>query len=274
MSNFAERPPILYQEVAPPSALAGLVFCYWKFEYNPLGDGTANPKVLHHSVLPDGCVSLFFQNCESSQGGRMLIGFLGPRTTVFKTEVPPGHMIVGVRLFPAVANFLFGITGAMLRDKVIDATPYTRGLDFESIPAKLKPGFTDFRLLDALLLKCAEKAVELPDSDVVRAINGILESGGKTRIGPVSSSAVVSERQLQREFKRSVGLTMKEFARVRRMRNSVIDYLMNDRNLQDLVHDNGYCDQAHLIKDYSLVSTTNPTALLKYLSEISHKDVT
>ncbi len=269
----SDRPAILYQERRPHPDLAKFVVCYWKFEYDPPSSGDSGRGVLHHSVIPDGCVSLFFQKVQSDGGGRMAIGFLGPRTTVFKTEMPPGHLIVGVRFLPGVIGSLFGVSGAELRDKVVEALLYVNGLGFEKVLPKLEPGFDSFRLFDAPLLRVVRNSDEVPDSDTIRAVDAILKNRGKLEVGKLARSLSVGPRQLQRKFRTNVGLTAKEFARVCRMRASVIDFLMNNRSLQDLVHDGGYFDQAHFIRDYSLMSSTNPTTLLRYLSGINHKDM-
>ncbi|WP_289040597.1 helix-turn-helix domain-containing protein [uncultured Zobellia sp.] len=70
----------------------------------------------------------------------------------------------------------------------------------------------------------------------------------------------MSLRQLERKFKASVGLTMKEYQSVIRFKNTWQDIQQkNDKSLLLTAFDNGYYDHAHLTKDFGLKAGVNPS---------------
>ena len=66
-------------------------------------------------------------------------------------------------------------------------------------------------------------------------------------------------------------LSPKEFARVRRLRHSIVKALGNaERRWVELAAACGYADQAHLVKEYKRLSGLAPQAILAHLARIRH----
>jgi|GEM_PF-1414952 len=264
---------ITYSEYKPAEELSQLIFCYWIFEYNPKPNESGKAEELRHNVLPDGCVSLLFQNSKETGSRRFEAAFLGPTTAIYKTVVPAGNITIGIRFYPGVVDCFFDIDCSKLTNTITDAIPYLKDFDYNSVLQYLKFGLNDFSFLDNFFLKMIKNLRLEPDGIVKRAIDLIIDKEGIIRIHELARELLISERQLERKFKRRTGITPKQFARIRRVRTSVINMLQHDKDFNDTVFDRGYFDQSHFIKDFSLLTGTSPSLLMKYLSQITHHDV-
>ena len=84
----------------------------------------------------------------------------------------------------------------------------------------------------------------------------------------------LGERQLQRRFREAVGLTPKQFARIRRMRETAAGMLRPDaRGWAGVAADFGYADQSHLIHEFSQLTGLTPVAFEDRLRRIEHGNV-
>ena len=89
-----------------------------------------------------------------------------------------------------------------------------------------------------------------PAGSIDHASRLMMDSGGRTRIDALIERSDLSARQFQRRFAAQVGLTPKLYARMIRF-----DYAMRahrddpSRPWTDIVHEAGYFDQAHFIRE-------------------------
>ncbi|MBS0027943.1 helix-turn-helix domain-containing protein [Chitinophaga sp. 22321] len=85
----------------------------------------------------------------------------------------------------------------------------------------------------------------------------------------IAADADLSERSIQLRFKKYVGYSPKELLRFLRFKQ-VINYLMENPAAQidwyDLIHDFGYHDQSHLIKDFRHFLGTTPEIFIKQIA--------
>lgn len=262
---------LLYQEIAPDKRLANYILSYWKFEYHPNTSDGKPPETLDHTVLPDGCVSLVFHyNQHVKQRFSVLFG---PRMQNYNTQVFPGSVFVGVRFFPGVVDALFGISGAALRNQSIDAGMICSNLNLGKLLESICKNFDQYELFDEELLPFITKFAGKPDERIIRAVSLIVAANGNIKMADIAGKVHLSERQLQRIFREKVGLTPKEFARIRRIRTSLIKMVLENRDLQEVIHNAGYFDQAHFIRDFGAIAGTNPTLFKKYISQIDHRNI-
>lgn len=261
---------IVYHEQAPAADLAHLIACYWKFEYQPSVMDAAT-AVLQHVIPPDGCVSVAFIHQRELPGRAVVL--VGPHVQIHNTEVAAGSVIVGARLLAGRAHCLFDIPANLLRDQHIDAAPWLGDADAAAILQALRSGFEQFHLLDAFFRQLSSRGIHAPVPVLTRAMRLIDESDGDMRVSMLADKLRISPRHLQRLFHRYIGLTPKEFLRIRRFRISVLNLLLSNDDYQDVIAKAGYYDQAHLINDFARMAKTNPTMLLAYLTKIKHQIV-
>jgi len=85
----------------------------------------------------------------------------------------------------------------------------------------------------------------------------------------IAADAELSERTVQLRFKKYVGYSPKEmlrFLRFKQVINSIEHSADADVDWFDLIHDFGYHDQSHLIKDFQYYLGTTPETFIKQIA--------
>ncbi|GJM35162.1 MAG: AraC family transcriptional regulator [Saprospiraceae bacterium] len=261
-----QKPPIVYQERKPADTLLSYFHSYWTFVYQPLGE-----EVLEHTIIPDGCCSILFSFFEGKPMDRALL--FGPQEQNHIAMVSPNSMILGIRLMPGVATSLLGTSPETMLNQTVDATPLIEGLDYAAIFSRFQQREVDFSSLDEICSTWINgKSVNI-DEKVQQALLFILENSGDIKINDLADKVHLSERQFQRRFRYEVGLSPKVFARIRRMRQAIIDVILEEKSYQDVVFERGFFDRAHLNRDFSAIAGLPPKVLEEYISRIRHIDV-
>ena len=246
-----------YLEFAPHPALARHVECYWS--------RTADPDPTPQRVLPDGAMDFVIQLGE--RGDVSVVGAM-TRPLVLAQSAP--SQAVGVRFRPGgLAGFLPEHAGALTdRSEPLRAVA---GLNVDDLCDRLR-AHTDARTrvlqLERALLTNLSTAAPL-DEHVLAAVQRIEATGGRTRSAELVEHVGLGERQLERRFLARVGLTPKFFAKVTRFRAAQRLASRDPRaGWAGVAALAGYCDQAHLIRDFGALAGLSPAAWLK--SELSN----
>jgi len=175
---------------------------------------------------------------------------LGPTTSILVRFTPAGAACLGLPLFD-----LAGRNVAL--DDILDGKRVRHLVE---------------RVAEAPNAVCAREVVidllaeldDKPDRLVVRALQMFATSGqDEARVARVARSLAISERQLERRFLATVGVTPKRWQQLNRfhramtaMRASTADVLI------DTAMSAGYYDQAHFNRDVRRRTGMTPTALL------------
>ncbi len=257
---------IIYREIKPAEQLAKYIQSYWMFAYTPEHD-----QVLEHSIIPDGSCSLVFPFHQGHPIGQVLL--FGPQEQNFTTTVSPHASTLGIRFMPGAAAAILGTSPEEFLNQTVPAQSLVTGLDVAAIFNGFQEKPPDFTFIDSACTPWInEKSIEL-DEKVYQAAQYILENDGNIKVSSLPEMVFLSERQLQRRFRKEVGLSIKVFARIRRMRQAIIDVILQDKSYQDVVFDRGFFDRAHLNRDFSAIAGIPPKVLEEYISRIRHIDV-
>jgi AraC-like DNA-binding protein len=259
-----QRPPLnlTFRCIEPAPDLAAYVRHYWIL----LGGASGGPA---HPVFPDGCGEIVFNlgslTHEREPSGRLAVqprAMLVGQMTRPLDMVPGGDLrIVGIKLAPWGAAAIVGEASSALRDRTIalsDVDP-------------------------ALLARSGERLEECRDDDQVRAVldralRARLEVGGGERLDRLASfarswcgnsrgsvdalarNAGCSARTLERRFDRFVGISPKEFSRIRRFQRAL--RLAREQPMlywSTIAARAGYSDQSHLVRDFRQFAGRAPT---------------
>jgi AraC-like DNA-binding protein len=102
-----------------------------------------------------------------------------------------------------------------------------------------------------------------PDRLIVRALQMFTASGrDEARVAKVARSLAISERQLERRFLATVGVTPKRWQQLNRFHAAMMRP-SNVETLIDTAMSAGYYDQAHFNRDVRRRTGMTPTALLR-----------
>jgi AraC-like DNA-binding protein len=186
--------------------------------------------------------------------------------TALRVPVQPGKEYIGVRFLPGAAGPLLALDVKTTRNALI---PFDRA-DFA---AAMRSAGLDG--MDALLLEWVASARwHGPDPAVAELVRRILETQGTAPVSALVAGLNLSYRQLLRRFYEAAGLTLKEFARLRRLRAACLEALRcAEPGWAGLSANAGFSDQSHLVREFQDIYGWSPRLIHEYLRRIEHLDV-
>jgi transcriptional regulator GlxA family with amidase domain len=191
-----------------------------------------------------------------------------------KATVVKGSRLWGVRLWPDTAALVLG-----LPPSAID--PQTGGAAFAGAGTALVARVAELVEPHHAWQALTEWATEFiapraPADAIVRAaIHAIVARGGDISTRELSAHLSLGARQLQRRFQRATGITIKSYARVRRMRAALSARLADSTQPWSLTAAGaGFADQAHLGREFAALTGLAPTRAAEHLARIAHRNVT
>ena len=243
-----------YTEIAPPADLAPYVDRLWLRT-------TAGSAGRIHRVLPDGCVDVIV---DAGRGAARIVG-----TMTRAIEVPdePTQMIA-VRFRPGTAIALVGAPLAELTDRATDLADLGVAGDLvgricdpaTAPPARIPISAADHARVAALVawLRARLADAEPPDPMIARAVAEL--SAPETRVDDVADRLRVTRQHLARSFRREVGISPKQLARIARMQRAAAA-LRRGGDLAMLAAELGYFDQSHLSHELRDLVGLTPAAV-------------
>jgi AraC-like DNA-binding protein len=240
----------VYREFRPPRALAGLVECFWRHELSEPGPEDSG------IILPDGRVDVVW-----SASGQTLVA--GPQTRFVARPLEPPFVAIGARFRPGVGPPLLGLPAHELVDRHVPlaAVDTRAAAQLDRWLAALADPDDAVATLHGAVARLAD-ADGRPDPLVLHA-TGLLD-GSETRVSRVAGELALSERQLERRFRTSVGYGPKTLQRVLRFRRFLAELGRPDGGalpLAWIAAASGYADQAHLSRESRELSGLSPVQL-------------
>lgn len=241
MSAPCEAP---YREIPPPARLAPWVECVWTLRAG---------RDFRQNVLPDGCSDLLL---SSWQGGYRF-EVIGAMTRCQEVKVRAGEAFVGIRFRPGRGSA--ALPGfEQLTDRTEPLARYWGGAA-RSLAGKLMHAAADGEILEAVA-QALDPLEEEEESAVQRALDLQAMHHGMLSLEELHDTARLGPRQFRRVCLERTGMTPKLLSRILRFRR-VANALERGTvtSLAALAIDSGYCDQAHLIRDFRTFAGAPPT---------------
>lgn len=257
-----------YQTFQPHKDLESLVKCHWTLEV------PAQKETQRQLIIPDGFIEMIFilgddvkryiSKEEFIIQPREMV--LGQITEPFYVE-PTGYVnSFAVRFYPyGFASFvstpvkklanketplelLFGeILSKELGQKIRRATGTKNRIEI---------------IEDFLLDKLNDKVTI--DNIVKTTIDTLFLTRGATPINAILKDDLSKRRQLERKFKRQIGISPKQLGKVIRLQTA-LKMLLNQQSetLTEIAYESEYYDQAHFIRDFKEFTGTTPKEFLE-----------
>jgi AraC-like DNA-binding protein len=252
-------------QVYQPSAdLAPYIACYSSGVLNTNAERNTSFK-----IVPNGCMELIVhlkeQYCQLPAGkglqhtpDYMLIG-LFPKCyqITFDESVP----IFSIRFKAEAISLLLGLQGSELLESYEDID-----LLFDNTFRDLCYQIREENSMHQRIERTENFLLSLLSKRDTQA-NYVYQAASMIRNWQVSSmqelsqSVCISQRQLERKFKKDIGISPKHFLRLTRI-NKVIRILQLQESpidLTSLAYFSGYYDQAHFIKDFKDITGQPPS---------------
>jgi AraC-like DNA-binding protein len=260
---------MFYREIPPAADFSNLVLSFWEFAVSK-----NLPGRVQHEIFPDGCVSVIYHRNEELN----VCDFILSRLNLESIKVPvyPGDVFWGMRISPAAASSIFGLDSANFKEK-----DFEKSGNIHLLTANLSQQLADCHSLDQAIEVYESRLRELNfggslffDQKIADALCIIEASKGNIKMAELSRILSLSQRQFERRFKSSAGLTPKQFARCRRIRATAINVIENNNyNWADRAAEIGFSDQSHLTHEIVDVTGRSPSSFAEKVKQINHGNI-
>ena len=244
-----------YQTYKPHPTLESLVKFYWTLEV-PFDANNQKQK-----IIPDGCIEMTFNLGDKIKRYISKSEFIihpsamvmGQRTKSYYIE-PVGHVdTIAICLYPhGFANFV----NTSLENLVDKETP------IENLFGEIQANELERRIIHATN---TEERIEIIETFLLNKLNEettienivkttvdmLISTKGSTPINIILKDDLSKKRQLERYFKKQIGISHKQLSKVIRLQ-ATLQMLHNhtSESLSDIAYENEYFDQTHFIKDF------------------------
>lgn len=255
-----------YQTFEPHSDLSALVNVFWTL------DIPFDSKVEKQKIIPDGHIEMTFNLKDKLKryvsDNEYVIPpsskILGQRTKAYFIE-PMGHVqIFGVCFYPhGFANFV-----NYPLEKLVDKSVTIASLFGKTHSDKLKQNIVEangtenrIKLMEAFLLDKLKNEGTI-NKLVKTTVDSLLETNGGTAIGKLLKNNLPQRRQLERNFRKQIGISPKKLGKVLRLQSALKNLLSGKHNLTNIAYSSKYYDQNHFVKDFKELVGTTPKEFL------------
>jgi AraC-like DNA-binding protein len=246
---------MIFRRIDPSPQNKAWIECYWIIEND-------DPKPISQKIIPDGFPEIIFHFADpyrinlgagwEMQSASLLAGQISRH---FYLENTGKASMLGIKLKPATLTYLFGMDMEWITDKVIGLPDSL--LDLESVIRYANDFDNRVQGINRYFEKFNEAAI---NNAIDQALIKIFESRGMAKINDVAADAGFSERQLERQFKKHIGLSPKFYSRVIRFSSIFQLHEQGDPSWLDLAYEAGYADQSHFIRNFKAFTGDDPTS--------------
>lgn len=246
-----------YKEYVPSKNLNSIVDALWI--------ATTNEKEITSKILPDGCVDIVFdldkQNHLSSKSKIRISGMM----TKFKIVTSrKNSKTLGIRFKTGKFKAITNLPLSEIKDTTTNASnifPQLNNSLLDELASK-KHDLEKLQLINRFLSAEINGADLMANSLEYSVCKSIQTNYKHLDLSEIAKLNCISLRQLERRFKASIGVTMKEYHSIIRF-NKTKNYIAKNPNLSllNIAFDHGYFDHSHLSKEIKKMSGVNPSQL-------------
>ncbi|MEK5492407.1 helix-turn-helix domain-containing protein [Paenibacillus sp. FSL R7-0297] len=221
------------------------------------------------TIIPDSCMDIIWEWDErTGESGGIFCGINDAPFEVGQARQPAGKQRFAIR-FHFWAVHLFA--DEQLQDVLNVHAPveqYFRSYRME-LGDKLRGTHTmseRIAIAEVFLLRRLDYAGRSSDG-MMNAVHRMLKSRGVVSAGELELSSGLSSRQLERLFRRHIGLPPKKVADLVRFQNAWLELYrtpLHRGGLQDIVFAYGYSHQSHFINNFRKFAGRTPLDALSY----------
>ncbi len=269
-------PPMFYRKFTPAAHLVPYVECFFVWERSQL---ISTPITVESP--PSGFASMIFNYgtpyrvlSQKLNGELVPTAFLtGQATRSYQLQLSGTLGMVGIVFRPAGLSTLFGLPMYEFSDERTDLRAVL-GSTMNEWQNKIGEATTPagrVAVLEQFLNRQLLFGKTQPDRTDYAA-NRIVAQQGVVNISKLMDELYVCRRQFERQFLHKVGVSPKYYARIRRV--GVLCHQLSQNRWQvadwhDLVHQFGYYDQSHFIKEFTQFTGKSPSLYVRNNAELS-----
>jgi AraC-like DNA-binding protein len=247
-----------FSRIEPPKELKHLVECYWIVK-------NADRAPSLQKIIPDGFPEIIFhfahpykielQSTWETQAKSLVAGQI---TKYFFLENTGQSDILGIKLQPAALTQLFGTEMSSLKDKVVSLHDFGNG-GLNRINQAIRETGDDMERIKLINSDFMNRGLAIQTNPLEKVLGNIFSSNGILSVNFICKESGITERQLERLFKKYIGISPKFFARI--IRFSYIFQVVQKKKLSwsEVGLESGFYDQAHFIKNFKAFTGEDPS---------------
>ena len=116
-------------------------------------------------------------------------------------------------------------------------------------------------IIESFLLKQLDQTVII-ENLVKKTVDVLLATNGSNPINQILKDDLSKRRQLERNFKKQIGISPKKLGRVLRLQTALNMLLNEKESLTNIAYESEYFDQAHFVRDFKAFIGTTPKEFL------------
>jgi AraC-like DNA-binding protein len=247
-----------FTRLEPPQELNTIVEYYWIAEGN-------DPTPVQQKIIPDGFPEIIFHfgdpykvnlTCMWEVQEKSLLA--GQITKFFYLENTGKSHMLGIKLKPAAIHRLFGVEMNTLNDQVVDLHSALNG-KLDPLEEYIRASSSNHERIESINKYLGQLTVKSADLVVENALTEIFNTHGMVTVSELCELTATRERQLQRLFKKEIGLSPKFYSRI--IRFNYIFHLAQEKKLRwsEVGLEAGFYDQPHFIKNFKSFTGEDPT---------------
>lgn len=251
-----------FEKVEPKQDLGYLIKEFWIFE-----NSDTNPEI--QKVIPDGFSEIIIHYGDPYKIKMYDNWEVQPKVLLsnqiskyFFLQNTGTSAMIGIKLHPTTLFQLFGIDLAPYTDRVVPLTTVS-SIDSSELTHLIDVSYTvDDRIshIENWFTSILKQGRLFDSSTVAKAVEIILEKNGLVDIKQIAEILGISERQLERSFKKVTGVTPKFYSRIIRF-NYIFTIVKNGNDSWIRVAlESGYFDQSHFIKNFKEFTGEEPSS--------------
>ncbi len=249
----SDRSTMVYKKVKPYKELEPFIHFYWELKGNQ-----CEPQ--WERVFPDGCAGIIFNlgnNCLTDNGSLSMefnkTYVVGAMNSFKDSFIDNETHLIGVCLKPATfANFYHCASQNELKNNTVE-------LEKSNSFCVNKAIENPFDYFDRFY----SERIKTKANQLEPVINDIHLAKGIISIQALAKRNFTTVRQLERNFKKLIGLSPKEYSGIIRFQNalSLIKNSKQNRSLLDIAFECGYYDHSHLSLEIKRNTGLSPSSL-------------
>jgi len=234
---------MIYFQQQPNQNLKDYVRCYWKIE-------NKNKDFQYYTIFPDGFFDVLICYHKNNLEGMFLSGLWDQKTNVL---IAPETTIYGVQFrLLAIENIIRKKMSTMLNTiKELEKSDSHLYKLSEYVDSSIFEHFNQY------LQSCIEEENSI-DPRKEKLLISINQTKGNKTVQYYSQTAHWSERQINRYFQSTFGLSLKTYSNIRKGAAT-----FSQIKKGELYPQQGYFDQPHFIKGIKKITGFTPKVLLK-----------
>jgi len=261
-------PSMNYQTFQPDSDLASLVKCYWTLEV------PAEYPSEKQRIVPDGCIEMAFILGDDIKRFVSETDFIRqPRAMVLGQTVEPFYIqpmgyvhTFAVRFYPYGFANLVTTPISRLANKETPIVELFGQPTADELEQKITHATTIQQRIEIverfLLTRLGE--TDTIDAIVKNTVDLLFVTRGSTSIQAILQGDLSKRRQLERKFRKQIGMSPKQLGRVIRLQTALKMVLgKTNGTLTQIAYESAYYDQNHFIKDFKEFTGTTPKEILQ-----------